>query len=157
MRKLTINQDVYSIYILLKIAVAFCSKPCSQNTQECHQPPQKKRGWQGKEQLRWWRHLALDFTVLGSWLAGVVELALGWIAHHPAITSKITTCLGSGIPRETFIYATGRGKNIPDEDENGGETNVLLLVEVVNSAIAQYCKGVFWGGGSNIRLDDGHV
>lgn len=67
---------------------------------------------------------------------------------HPASTSKITTCLGSGIPRETFIYATGRGLHIADEDEKGVETNVLLLLEVVNSAIAQYFKGVFEAEGA---------
>lgn len=137
------NQDVYSIYILLKIAVDFCSKPCSQNTQECDQPP--KKNWGDKEKSSSvdgdiWR-LTLQF------LDRDLQVWLNWlwvrVLLHPASTSKITTCLGSGIPRETFIYATGRGKNIPDEDEKGGETNVLLLLEVVNSAIAQYCKGVF--------------
>ena len=120
-------------------------------------PPQKN--WGDKEKSSSvdgdiWR-LTLQF------LDGDLQVWLNFlwvrVLLHPAITSKITTCLGSGIPKKTFIYATGRGKNIPDEDENGGETNVLLLHWSCKFSYCTVLQGCFWGGGSNIRLDDGHV
>lgn len=144
------NQDVYSIYILLKIAVDFCSKPCSQNTQECDQPPPKKK-WGDKEKSSSvdgdiWR-LTLQF------LDRDLQVWLNWlwvrVLLHPASASKITTCLGSGIPqKKTFIYATGRGFTSQMRMRMVVRQMCCCFIEVVNSAIAQYSKGVFEAEGA---------
>lgn len=53
-----------------------------------------------------------------------------------------------GDPKGNLHLCHWEGLHIADEDEKGVETNVLLLLEVVNSAIAQYFKGVFEAEGA---------
>lgn len=119
---------MYTVYILLKIAVDFPASHVHKIPKNVISPPPKKN-WGDKEKSSSvdgdiWR-LTLQF------LDRDLQVWLNWlwvrVLLHPASTSKITTCLGSGFPKKNLHLCHWEGLHIPDEDENGGETNVLLL------------------------------